>query len=46
MAWLLPVKQLLNKAVESALAIGASIFAVDMASIDTPDTPVGKVLLL
>jgi VWFA-related protein len=25
-----------NKAVESALAIGASIFAVDMASIDTP----------
>jgi Ca-activated chloride channel family protein len=25
-----------NKAVESALAIGASIFAVDMASLDTP----------
>jgi len=25
-----------NKAVESALAIGASIFAVDMAAIDTP----------
>jgi hypothetical protein len=36
MAWILLVKRLLEKALDSALAVGASIFAVDMSTLDTP----------